>query len=416
MMATRILHCGNSIINYDICIEQKIAGFTTGGPSSGDLIYLVVKVKKKSLCGARFVLDEITDYKPWPDSERYFLSFTVKNIEYCEPFDVSILAGPGGPHWGPKYMQSSKPIKEADAVELLENTFRQKHVEHFHRFEDVENQTEIKEDERVSEEITEFTNAIKENPELEVKIMGTFQTINFTNEMDVIRGLEKLVNDNFHSLFQQFPENRSILIPENRLFMTQGIKNEDIYVSGIRGIPDALLIIFTKSLSNPLQINLIEYECYGETRTRASEKSNYLNTQIIPQLMRFASVFSIITDQNTRETTIKKWIEKILIYINKDSKLEAKLTEWIRELNPKIKEKSIDREIEKLLETSFKTNLRIMLIIDELTTEQKVTIKNVINSFKLGNDSSIGFEGYVIKLIQKLKINEMLAEYALTVQ
>jgi len=32
-------------------------------------VYLVVKVGKKSLCGARFILDEPTDNKTWPDEE-----------------------------------------------------------------------------------------------------------------------------------------------------------------------------------------------------------------------------------------------------------------------------------------------------------------------------------------------------------
>ncbi len=106
-MATRILHCGKNIENYNICVDEKVAGFTAGGPSTGDLIYLVVRVGKKSLCGARFTLNEITDYKPWPDSENYVLSYTIQNIEYCKPFDISVLAGPGGP-LGVKILASSK--------------------------------------------------------------------------------------------------------------------------------------------------------------------------------------------------------------------------------------------------------------------------------------------------------------------
>ena len=46
-MSVRILHCGKSIANYNLCIEHKVAGFTKRGKNIGDIIYLVVKVKKK---------------------------------------------------------------------------------------------------------------------------------------------------------------------------------------------------------------------------------------------------------------------------------------------------------------------------------------------------------------------------------
>ncbi len=244
--------------------------------------------------------------------------------------------------------------------------------------------------------------------------MGTFQTINFTNENDIVRGLEKLVNENFYMLFQQFPEDKSILIPDNRKFFTRHVKKDETYVAGVSGIPDALLILFNKR--DPIQINLIEYECYGENKTRSSAKSDYLNTHIIPQLMRFAATFSIITEQFTRDNAIKDWISKIIKYINENPDLEKKFTQWVKEINPLIREKAIDLEITKLLESAFKKNLRVMLIIDELTSEQKSTIRNVINSFKLGNEKGVDFEGYVIKLIQSIRINDKEAEYALTVQ
>lgn len=39
--------------------------------------------------------------------------------------------------------------------------------------------------------------------------------------------------------------------------------------------------------------------------------------------------------------------------------------------------------MEKQLDNAFRTNLRVLLIIDELSAEQKSTIQNVIDSFKL---------------------------------
>ena len=44
-------------------------------------------------------------------------------------------------------------------------------------------------------------------------------------------------------LFQCFKENNSILISNNRLFSTVGMKNDNKdNIVGIKGIPDALLI------------------------------------------------------------------------------------------------------------------------------------------------------------------------------
>lgn len=414
-MEYRVLHCSTLLENYYLCITEKVAGFSNRSPSQGDVIYLVVKVGKKSVCGARFTLDEITDHKPWEDAEKYIHTLSIKAIEYCDPFEINVLAPVGGKYWGVKYLQGAKPIKDKKAISVLQNEFDKNKRADLYHFPDGE--TDITEtDEIVVESEKEAEKIIKNVPEAKVRIMGTFQTINFTNETDKLRGLEMLVNDNFYHLFPQFPDNRTILIPENRLFRTRGKKNEKGNIQGIRTIPDALLIRFIKSAKNPFQINLIEYECYGEKKTRASDKSYYLNSQIIPQLMRFASAFSIITDDKTREGTIIDWVDKIIDYVNKEEYLSQKIIKWIKQLNPNIRERSIDRECEKMLIQAFKFNIRVLLIIDELSTEQKETIRNVIKSFKLENGDSIQFEGHVIKLVQKLSMTAEKSEYALTVQ
>ncbi|RDV11787.1 hypothetical protein DXT99_24215 [Pontibacter diazotrophicus] len=130
-MSTRILHCSSAIENYNICIEQKVAGFQNRGPQPGDLVYLAAKVGKKTLCGARFKLDKLTDLKPWPDGEKYVHSLKVKEVEYCQPFDISILSQTGGKFWSLKYIQASKPISDKPACDLLDQEFSLKKTDHF---------------------------------------------------------------------------------------------------------------------------------------------------------------------------------------------------------------------------------------------------------------------------------------------
>jgi hypothetical protein len=50
-MAVRILHCGKSAANYATCMRGRVFGFTHRGPEIGDVVYLVVKRGKETLCG-----------------------------------------------------------------------------------------------------------------------------------------------------------------------------------------------------------------------------------------------------------------------------------------------------------------------------------------------------------------------------
>ena len=55
--------------------------------------------------------------------------------------------------------------------------------------------------------------------------------------------------------------------------------------------------------------------------------------------------------------------------------------------------------------------------IDELSSEQKSTIKNVVSSFKLADgNTNVQFGGYVIRLVQKINLLDNQSGYALTVQ
>lgn len=417
MPTTRILNCSHSLENYYLCIEEKVAGFTRRGAQSGDQVYLAVKRGKKLFCGARFTLDEVTDRKPWADAENYVHALSIKEVEFCQPFEVTELSQ-FDPYWYLKFVQGSKPIDSAAAIQHLDETFKKGKTEELYRFPEESQEANEPEPLETIEDEKEAAKIIQKAPELGVSIMGTFQTVRFANESDKIKGLEVLVNRHFYHLFPQFLDKNTLLIPENRLFKTEGIKHKGNKISEISTIPDALLIVFNRSAKYPLQINLVEYECYGEGKPSASEKSRYLNTHVIPQLMRFASSFSIITDEKTRETTIANWTDKVIDFLNAkgNEAVLQKMIDWVKILKPDVRERSLEREIERYLIEAFRSSFRVLLVIDELTPEQKLTIKNVINSFKLPADTPAEFSAYVVKLVQKIDLLDEGSEFALTVE
>lgn len=417
IMNTRVLHCGTSISNYQICVNEKVVGFSKRTAVVGDSIYLAVKVNGKSVCGARVKTVEPTDKKPWENGDNYIQAFQVDDIEFCEPFDLSLLSSVGGKFWSLKYIQSSKAIKDVEAITLLEDVFNKNKRNYL-----VDLNTLITFEETGQNEDGEFNSEqveyiSKELTDDKINIMGTFLTVKFYNETDPIRGLETLVKENFYNLFEEHPEPKTILISENRMFVSaKATNNNKELVNGTSGIPDGILIKFNKEDRNPIQINLIEYECYGESKSRSVEKFEYLNGHIIPQLMRFASTFSIVTDNKIREETVKKWTSKIIDYIFNDNDISNKFSSWIKELQPEISERRISLEMHNLILDAFRENLRIILIIDELTTEQRDTIKNIIHSFKLNSGKGIEFLSYVVKLEQKINLVNTDFEYALAVQ
>lgn len=405
----RTLHCSTNAENYNLCLSNQVAGFTHRGPQSGDVIYLLYKEGKKSMCGARFILDSVTDEKPWEDADNYVLCYSVKEIEYCNFFDMSFLGEIGGSYWALKYLQSSKAFDDKAAKELDKVFLQNKVTERTYPVEKQE-ETESEEDEEISD--SERKKIEKDVPDAEIKIMGTFQTVNFRNETDPFRGLEKLVSDNFFKLFpDKYREENTILISDNRLFKTQQ-KKENIV--GESRIPDALMITFDKHRTDiPLRISLVEYECYGENKAKTPEKSKYMNQHIIPQLMQFASSFSTITDEKTRDNTINDWIEKIEAQDNLDM---DKIKNWMHQINPNIKDEFIISTFEKELRKAFNGNIHVYLIIDELSSEQKETIKNIIASFKLLNGQSVIFDSSIVRLVQKINFIDSNFEYGLTAQ
>jgi hypothetical protein len=195
-MNTRILHCGNNIENYNLCVKEKVVGFSNRGPESEDQIYLSVKIDEKSVCGVRFILEGYTDYRPWSDSEKYVNCLTIKNIEFCNPFDISQLSYVGGKYWSLKYLQASKQIKDKDAIDLLNNLFSENKSNDFYHFESTNEINEKIEIDTIESD-EELESIKREIPDIKIQIMGTFQTVNFINETDKSKGLEALVNDCF---------------------------------------------------------------------------------------------------------------------------------------------------------------------------------------------------------------------------
>lgn len=402
----RTLHCSTNIRNYNLCLDNNVVGFTHRGPETGDIVYLLFKEGKKSMCGARFELDQISDEKPWKDADKYVLCYSIKNVEFSNFFDMSFLKEVGGAYWPLKYLQGSKVFDDIAAHNLDEMFVQNKSESRKYPVEQEILEEDDDENKFSEQEIKKIEKAV---PEAEIKIMGTFQTINFRNETDSFRGLEKLVSDNFFKLFPKYPEEKTVLISENRLFKTQQKKEN---VVGESRIPDALMITFDSKREIPLRISLVEYECYGEGKTKTSEKSKYMNSHIIPQLMQFASSFSTITDKTTRDNTINDWIEKI-----ETTGIDiAKITRWMKELNPELQEAFVISQFEKELRKAFYGNIHIYLIIDELSPEQKETISNIISAFKLETGQAIKFDSSIIRLVQKINFIDSNFEYGLTAQ
>lgn len=430
-MECRILHCGKSVKNLSLSVEEKVVGFTKNVANQGDMVYLAVRLEeeKKTICVARGVLGDRTDNKPWHDSSRYVQCFKMNNLEICEGIDLALLREFGGDSWVMRYIQGSKEIKDKQVVSALDNAFKSSPPlttlsETILSNYIIKGLAEPKDSEQEEYDYLgniedECVESIEPKGLVELDIMGTFQTIRFKNETDSVSGLEPLVNKHFFNLFKHFTENNTVMISDNRLFRTAGVKDEDDEkeVTGVKGIPDAVLISYDKDNSScPLKVNIIEYECYGEKKVRSSTKFNYLNGTVIPQLIRFASAFSIATDSKLRETTINEWTEKIMDNIDADDELSNRAYAWIKEIHPSIKERNLALSFKEELIKAFRQNIRILLIIDELTNEQKETIKNIIQSFKLGNGESIEFNGYVVRLEQRINIFDKDAQYALSFQ
>lgn len=430
-MSVRIFSCSNNLENLKICIKEKVIGFRKmhNDITTGDIVYMAIRMPKINHCCARAVISNITDFVPWENPELYVLCYRIENIEFCNPFSLDFLKNTSaGDAWGAIFIRGSLSIKDKDALTMLSENFNKNTTAKFYPFKDIDINPPKGKRGRKKKEIDNSETQhnlteepIDENEEADdsfVDIMSTFKVVKFKNERDENYGLQKLVNDNFYKLFNHIQEQNSILISQDRMFSTKGKDG----INGIIGIPDAVLISFDKNdKKSSMKINIIEYECYGEDKSTSTKKFDYLNSHIIPQLIKFASTFSIVTDAQIREDTINSWLDKIINYCDQDV-LEQRIYGWLKELNPQTRESQIFDKFRKELQKAFKNNIRIMLIIDELTGEQRETIKNIINSFKLKENVKsslchIDFSGYVIRLEYMLNYDDTaISKYALSIQ
>lgn len=434
MNNVRIFSCGDNLTNFNKCMEENIIGFRHMFSESikGDTVYISLKVNKISCCYARATVGAVTNIVPWDEPEKYQLCHKITNIEFCTPFSLNFLKETSAKkHWGMVFIIGSRIIRDKKALTLLDEHFEKNKCDTLYDFSseeichpkqkhgrkkkitNIDAITYSVAENMAAEEITDLESIMGADDNSKFDIMGTFKIVKFKNETDKNKGLEPLVSSNFYKLFNFFEENNSILIPENRLFNTKT-------GTTITGIPDALLITFDSDRkASYLKIHIIEYECYVEYKTRSTDKFNYLNGNIIPQLIRFASTFSVVTDSAIRNDTIKSWIDKIINYIDNDETLEEKIHLWLKEVNPRIKTSHIISDFRAELEKAFCNNIQIVLVIDELTSEQRETIKNIINSFKLSDSSKkeIDFAGYVVRLEHLLNYDKnTTSQYALSFQ
>lgn len=74
------------------------------------------------------------------------------------------------------------------------------------------------------------------------------------------------------------------------------------------------------------------------------------------------------------------------------------------------------RQFTKMLEDAFRSALRVFLIIDDLSAEQKETINNIISSFVLESNKNVVFKSSIVKLVQKINLVNEDYEYGLTVK
>lgn len=425
-MNTRIFSCGKNLKNFKICIEEKIIGFRFifSENIEGDTIYLVLTKDGISHCYARATISSITESASWEDASVYSQCNKIQNIEFCKPFALGFLKNTNaGNSWYLVFAQKSKAIKDKDAIKMLYENFENNKVTAFCEPSEEEINPPKKKRGRKTKHNIDINNSLDimgADDNNKFDIMATFKTIKFRSETDSSKGLETLVNENFYKLFTIFQEQNSILISDNRYFPTIG--RDD--TNGIGGRPDALLISFDNDdKKSKIKINIIEYECYGEIQTKSTEKFNHLNSHIIPQLIRFASTFGIVTDSKIRDKTIESWVNKIIAYVkNNITVLEPKIYQWLKKFDPQIRESYILDTFRNELLIAFNNNIRIMLVIDELTGEQNETIKNVIRSFKLygnGKDDSryIDFSGHVVRLEYMLNYDDKsISKYALSIQ
>ncbi len=113
---------------------------------------------------------------------------------------------------------------------------------------------------------------------------------------------------------------------------------------------------------------------------------------------------------------LSRTFRKIIHHIFATTKEAEKIFPWIQAKKPGLPKERLGLILRDLLTNSFKENLRILLITDELTTEQKESLASIICSFKLERGKQLQFAGYVVRLSQRILLGSDHMEYALSVE
>lgn len=234
----------------------------------------------------------------------------------------------------------------------------------------------------------------------EIGLIDIYEEIGFKNEIDKKLGIESICNEKFFEVFP-FDKNKSILISDNRLFISKDLKSESLNISNIQGIPDGLLIEFTEDVSNPIKINIIEYECFGWRKNTPQKKEKYLFEVIIPQLIRFSNIFSIVTNENIRVNTIKSWTRKIIQHIQSQDDLELDMYNLLKNVYPEMLEVETWSYLEYYIKEAFSKNIEILLIIDDFSDEDYNKVKNIVGSFILPSNTPVTLSTYKVSLIKR---------------
>lgn len=160
----------------------------------------------------------------------------------------------------------------------------------------------------------------------------------------------------------------------------------------------------------------IEYAAPFDIRFLADYGGQYWSLKFLQQAKAIKDEKAI---QALNDTFNKYHCEEavLLVETNSSSKEEEQDdTSWIKQLRPELSDQLVGREIDRVLTEAFQQALQVLLIIDDLSDEQKDTITNVIRAFKLESGESIEFIAYIVRLEQRIRISDSSAEYALSVQ
>ena len=119
---------------------------------------------------------------------------TLCEIEYCQPFDISILEKAGGKYWSLKYVQSAKTITDEMALQLLQTGFEQNRTNELLQFEHPStingNGNPSDAEEWSTDAVTEenYQEVLNTVPDVKINITSTYVTVKFETETDQSQG------------------------------------------------------------------------------------------------------------------------------------------------------------------------------------------------------------------------------------